>query len=257
MTRHVDYDALAATFDRRYQDTDYSGVEAALNGFVAGHVTRALEVGCGTGHWLQFLAARGISVAGLDPSSRMLAGARRRVPVAAVVQGTAERLPWVSRSFARVFCINALHHFPDQPGFVREAMRVLRPGGQVMTIGLDPHAGVDQWYIYEYFDSVLDIDRRRYPSTARIREWMREAGFVDCDTREVQHWASQVEGRVALSQGRLDRKANSQLNILTEAEYQRGLARIHAAIEEADAQGASLILTAGLRLYATLGSSPG
>jgi ubiquinone/menaquinone biosynthesis C-methylase UbiE len=255
MTRRVDYDELAATFDRRYDENDYSGVEEALNAF-AGPVARALEVGCGTGHWLHLLAARGISVAGLDPSSGMLAGAKGRVPAAAFVQGTAEELPWVSGSFERVFCINALHHFPDQPGFVREAMRVLRAGGQLMTIGLDPHAGVDQWYIYEYFDHVLDIDRRRYPSTFQIRGWMDEAGFVDCVTRGVQHWTSRVDARVAAGQGRLDRNANSQLRILTEEEYRRGLARIQAAIEAADAQGASLILTADLRLYATLGSSP-
>ena len=257
MTRRVDYDELAATFDRRYDENDYSGVEGALNGFVAGHVMRALEVGCGTGYWLQLLASRRIVVAGLDPSSGMLAVAKGRVPAAAVVQGTAESLPWVSGSFERVFCINALHHFPDKQGFVREAMRVLRAGGQLMTIGLDPHAGVDRWYIYEYFDHVLEIDRRRYPSTLQIRAWMGEAGFVDCVTREVQHIPARLDARLAEKQGRLDRNANSQLRILTDDEYRRGLARVHAAIDAAEARGASLTLTADLRLYATLGSAPG
>src|SRR5439155_905726 len=50
--------------------------------------------------------------------------------------------------------------------------------GLMMTVGLDPHAGVDQWYIYEYFDNVLEIDRRRYPASSQIREWMRAAGFA-------------------------------------------------------------------------------
>ena len=186
----------------------------------------------------------------------MLAVAKGRVPAAAVVQGTAGRLPWTSGSFERVFCINALHHFPDKEGFVREAMRVLRTGGQLMTIGLDPHAGVDQWYIYKYFDQVLELDRRRYPSAVQIRAWMGEAGFVDCVTREVQHIPACLDARLAEKHGRLDRTANSQLRILTDDEYQRGVARIHAAIAEAEARGGSLTLTADLRLYATLGSSP-
>jgi hypothetical protein len=35
--------------------------------------------------------------------------------------------------------------------FLDEARRVLRSGGRLMTIGLDPHLGIDRWYIYDYF----------------------------------------------------------------------------------------------------------
>jgi catechol 2,3-dioxygenase-like lactoylglutathione lyase family enzyme len=48
MARSVNYDDIATTYDRRYQQNDYSGVEAALNGFVGEHVdqptwTRSME----------------------------------------------------------------------------------------------------------------------------------------------------------------------------------------------------------------------
>jgi hypothetical protein len=56
----------------------------------------------------------------------------------------------------------------------------------MMTIGLDPHTEIDQWYVYEYFEPVLEIDRLRYPASSQIREWTHAVEFVDCVTREVQ-----------------------------------------------------------------------
>src|SRR5687767_5711380 len=101
MARTVDYDHIADTYDRRYQENDYSGVEAALIAFVGEYSDqRILEVGCGTGHWLRSLDGGGIRVAGTDTSARMLAHARVQAPRAALVHGAAERLPWTNESFA-------------------------------------------------------------------------------------------------------------------------------------------------------------
>jgi len=257
MARSVDYDKIAKTYDRRYRENDYSGVEAALIAFVGEPLDqRVLEVGCGTGHWLRFVGGSGIPVTGLDASAQMLAHARTQAPSAALAQGSAERLPWASESFDRVFCINAFHHFQDKFVFLTEAMRVLRPGGLMMTVGLDPHAGVDQWYIYEYFDNVLEIDRRRYPAAGQIREWMREAGFADCVTREIQHLPVRLAAPAALERGRLDKSATSQLAVLTDEEYRQGIDRVREAVESAEVRGESLCLSADLRLYATFGAVP-
>jgi uncharacterized SAM-dependent methyltransferase len=61
-----------------------------------------------------------------------------------------------------------------------------------------------------------------------------------------------VCAREALERGRLDRAATSQLGVLTEDEYQRGLARIRADVAAAAARGESLTLGTDLRLYATV-----
>jgi len=257
MARSVDYDQIAKTYDRRYQVNDYSGVEAALIAFIGKQFSlRVLEVGCGTGHWLRLVSGSGIRVTGVDASARMLTYAKTRAPAAALAQGCAERLPWARESFDKVFCINAFHHFHDKVAFLAEAMRVLRPGGLMMTVGLDPHAGVDQWYIYEYFDNVLEIDRRRYPASSQIREWMRAAGFADSVTREVQHLPVRFAARAALEEGRLDKSATSQLSVLTDEEYRQGIDRVREAVEAAEVRGESLCLSADLRLYATFGAVP-
>jgi len=251
----VNYDSIAANYDRRYAINDYSGVEEALLAFVGpGVAGRVLEVGCGTGHWLRLLAERGIRVAGVDASSNMLDYAHDQAPGAALAHATAEHLPWAGEAFERVFCINALHHFEDKRRFLAEARRVLRPGGQLMTIGLDPHTGVDRWYIYEYFEPVVEIDKRRYPASSQIREWMRALRFVDVRTDEIQHLPAQLSARTALEEGRLDRGMTSQLAVLTDDQYQRGIDRIRMALDSTEARGETLYLGADLRLYATYGS---
>ncbi len=257
MTFHVNYDSIAATYDQRYVENDYSGVERTLTTFVGSNVTgRVLEVGCGTGHWLRLLGDRGLRVAGVDASGNMLTYARERAPGAALAHGRAEHLPWGSQTFERVFCINAFHHFEDKVGFLAEARRVLVPGGQMMTVGLDPHTGTDRWYIYQYFEPVLAIDRRRYSSSSQIREWMRALQFSSVRTSEVQHLPVSLSARAAIEKGRLRKGATSQLAVLTDEEYQRGVERIRRAVESAEALGESLCLTADLRLHATFCSVP-
>jgi ubiquinone/menaquinone biosynthesis C-methylase UbiE len=88
----MDYDQVASAYDQRYQHNDYSGVRAALLEFVSREkAVRVLEVGCGTGDWLGLLVGRGITVAGVDPSERMLACSREKLRDAEVVRGSERR----------------------------------------------------------------------------------------------------------------------------------------------------------------------
>ena len=253
--RHANYDQIARTYDTRYDRNSYAGVEQALQDFVGSQPgLNILEVGCGTGHWLQVLHAPHNHVTGLDFSAGMLAEAQRRVPEVPLVQGNAARLPWPAKSFDRVFCINALHHFLDKPTFLAETRRLLRPGARFLSVGLDPHWGVDQWFVYDYFPESLEIDRRRFPSCSSLRAWMWEAGFENCVTQEVEHWTYRLPAQEILKQGRLDKAATSQLSVLTEAEYQHGLEQIQVDMQRAEAEEGTLFLCADLRLYGTIGS---
>jgi len=250
--RSVDYDEVAPTYDRRYAQNEYAGVERALLRFVgADPALRVLEVGCGTGHWTALLAERGLHVTGLDASRGMLRRAAERGAGALLAVGRAEGLPWADARFDRVFCVNAFHHFGDKPGFLAEAHRVLRPGGGVFSVGIDPHAGLDRWCIYDYFDGTLDTDRRRYPPTARIRAWLAELGFEGSSTEVVQHVSLDLPAAEALDHWRLARSSTSQLSLLSDAAYAAGIERIRRDVAAAEARGDTLRLGADLRLYAT------
>jgi SAM-dependent methyltransferase len=250
--RRADYDQIAGTYETRYERNSYEGVERTLQGFIGGQPgLEILEVGCGTGHWLEFLHVQGTHPTGLDFSAGMLTRAQTRLSGIPLVRGTAEGLPWQAEFFDRVFCVNAFHHFSDKTAFLKEARRILRPGGRILSVGLDPHSGKDQWYVYDYFPQSLAVDRQRFPASSSLRAWISEAGFEDCVTEEVEHWTYQLPAHEILRQGRLEKTATSQLSVLTDAEYQHGLDHIHADIQRAEAAGESLFLTADLRLYGT------
>ncbi len=119
-----------------------------------------------------------------------------------------------------------------------------------MTVALDPHTGTDQWWVYDYFEGTLEIDRQRYPSCDQIREWMSDAGFVDTFSREVQHIPGDISAAEALQSGFVSPGHTSQLAVLTSDEFSAGIARIRAALAE---DGATR-LSADLRVYATYGA---
>src|SRR5437667_6119819 len=91
--RTVNYDRIAATFDKRYKSGAGEGqrqIPAALRQLLrSDKPNRILEVGCGTGFWLDSFGTNE-AVFGMDLSFGMLSLARRRHP--ALVCGTAEQL---------------------------------------------------------------------------------------------------------------------------------------------------------------------
>ena len=150
MTDRVDYDKVADAYDQRWVANRYDGVAATLVRFIGGvPPIDAVEVGCGTGHWLVAIRDRVRTAAGLDVSMNMLRRAQAAAPRAHLVRGRAEQLPWAAATFDRIYCVNALHHFQDAEAFIGEARRVLRLGGSFLTVGLDPHTGLDQWWVYD------------------------------------------------------------------------------------------------------------
>ena len=253
MPRVTDYDAISIQYDCRYRVRDFRGVEHALLQFVGPvESSNLLEVGCGTGHWLKFLAKERRYPIGINPSIKMLLRAREALPDWPLVKGRAEELPFTHRRFDRVFCINAFHHFGNKLSFLLEARRVLRPSGGLMTVGLDPHAGLDKWWIYDYFPETVELDKERYPSSGEIIKEMNQCGFGRCEASEAQHIKATMPARLAGAEGFLDRSFTSQLAILSKEEYETGLGRLNNAIK-AISTGQDLLLTTDLRLYAVVG----
>jgi ubiquinone/menaquinone biosynthesis C-methylase UbiE len=240
----VDYDVVAPEYNRRYERNRYDGIRDCLHRFVDVHASkRVAEVGCGTGHWLADLSESGrCRLAGLDLSAGMLRQARAAVPAARLVRGTADRLPWPGACFDRVFCVNALHHFRHQQAFIYECRRVLRSGGGLLTIGLDPHSSDDQWWVYDFFPAARQADLLRYPAAETIREWLAAAGFRESATHVAQHIPAEMSLDEARREGFIDRSATSQLMVISDDEYETGMRRL---LEERP------VLRADLRLYAT------
>jgi SAM-dependent methyltransferase len=99
-----------------------------------------LDVGCGDGFHLPRFAASASSVLGVEPHQPLVERARRRVarvPRAAVVAGSAQDLPVADASVDVVHARTAYFFGPGCDPGLREADRVLRPGGTLVIVDLD------------------------------------------------------------------------------------------------------------------------
>lgn len=127
----------AATCD----DDDYARAaeQLTLELCQAGQIAsgeRVLDAGCGFGGTLATLNERhrDMRLFGLNLESRQLERARQIVQPAPgntleLHQGDACALPFKDESFDRVLAVECIFHFPSREQFLREAFRVLRPGG--------------------------------------------------------------------------------------------------------------------------------
>lgn len=107
--------------------------QAVLDAAGVGAGTRVLDVGCGSGLTLVLAAQRGAVPAGIDISPGLLGVARERLPDADLREGDMEVLPFPDGAFDAVLGISAFQFAGDPLRALREAARVLSPGGYLVA----------------------------------------------------------------------------------------------------------------------------
>lgn len=94
---------------------------------------RVLDIGCGSGVFLQLAAEQGAQVYGFDASRALVEIARRRVPAADLRTGDMQALPYEDDCFDVVTGFNSFFFVADMVAALREARRVARPGAPVVV----------------------------------------------------------------------------------------------------------------------------
>jgi SAM-dependent methyltransferase len=93
-----------------------------------------LDVGCGPGGFCRIAADTGAKVAGIDASHAIIDIARERVPAGRFDVGDMQFLPYDDESFDVVTGFNSFQYAADPVAALREARRVVRPGGTVHVV---------------------------------------------------------------------------------------------------------------------------
>ncbi|MDR3373922.1 MAG: class I SAM-dependent methyltransferase, partial [Ancalomicrobiaceae bacterium] len=132
--------------DIRSLQVEEAAVEAAMLDLVGGTPFDALlDIGTGTGRVIALLDGLFARAVGVDQSHAMLAIARAELDRAnignvQIRQGDIYSLALPRDSFDLITIHQVLHYLDDPARAIREAARVLRPGGRMLITDLAPHA---------------------------------------------------------------------------------------------------------------------
>ncbi len=115
-----------------------------------------IDVGCGAGPALRYLAVQGAQAVGLDHSRYALQVAQEVAPAALViVNDSTGGLPCASASADLMLLSELVEHVPDALPLLRECFRVLKPGGTIIITT----------------PNLWDVRRALAPLTGQVVEW--------------------------------------------------------------------------------------
>ncbi|ASJ16744.1 methyltransferase type 11 [Thermococcus chitonophagus] len=130
-----------------------------------------VEVGVGTG---RFAAPLGIKV-GVEPSKKMAEVAEKRG--IKVIPGVAEDLPFEDSSLDCILMVTTICFVDDPEKTIREAYRVLKPGGYLIIGFVDKESPIGREY-EEKKDKSLFYREARFFSTQELIRLLKKQRFV-------------------------------------------------------------------------------
>jgi len=253
-SRKVDYNSISTEYNKRYSASPLPGVKEKLITLVKSqHPKTILEVGCGTGHWLNVLAPFCSKLFGLDYSKGMLIEACKASNRCTFINADADCLPFREDKFDLIFSVNAIHFFNNKLKFIRNTSKILKRKGTLCIIEFDPHADSTDWYIYKYFSGSYKRDIERYPSFETMKEEMQNIGLQKICLGLIDKINTDKHNCSVLADHFLDQKGSSQMAMLNQKEYESGLNRIKHDLRKAEIEDSDIIFPVRLNFFSLTG----
>ena len=180
------YDAVARAYADRFGDElDSKPFDRELLDEYAQRVEDlgvVVDLGCGPGTVAAYLAARGVSVVGVDLSPGMVATAQQRHPHLDFQVGDMRNLAFDNEAVAGIAAFYSIIHIPRDriPAVLAELRRLLCPGGLLL---LAFHVGDRVEHVDEFFGEAVSLDFVFF-SRAEMEDHLVAAGFELVWSRE-------------------------------------------------------------------------
>ena len=183
-------DDARKTFDKiatKYENHYYGRLSRRLYNKVALKIEKfknefILDLGCGTGFFLEILKDYKSKLYGADISPMMIKYAQQRVGNSVELKvANCENLPWEDSAFDIIVCILSFHHYPNPDKSLDEMKRVLKKNGHITIAEMwypAPLRYLTNLYMKSSFNRTGDV------KVYSKYEWMNmlnTAGFVNID----------------------------------------------------------------------------
>ncbi len=250
----INYNNLSETYEKRYDYDKHPQISNAINNLIEKHQCKSiLEVGAGTCYWLKSIFDKNTMRTGIDISLQMLLRSGKNLEENYLINGDSHFLPFKSNAFDFIFCVNALHHFRNKSKFFDEAISVLKKKGLIAIYTLDPRTKSDHWHIYDNFEGIYQQDLNRFLSTKQIVQLLSITGFKNINVKKVEFISDDKTPINVLNDPFLQKHGSSQMAMLSNKEYQRGINKIKEKIKTAKNKGKQLIFPVRLTMFEITG----
>ncbi len=188
-----------------------------------------LDLACGTGNWLlsqqSHFSGKKIKWIGLDASKEMLELAKEKDIDAQFIQSNAESFSLNTKADF-IVCNFAFHHFEDKSLALQKIFSALNENGIFKYRNVEPECMKD-WWVYKYCPETYCEDYKRFWPKDLLCHELRKAGFSNISVKR-EYYESQKSVEALLENYK--RRDASQLAMIGDQEYQRGLKRVELEI---------------------------